>query len=221
MKSNCAGPSTRFWLGAACASWLAGSAQAQPVPPSATPTPAAISPASPSAPRRGEPVTLNFVNADIDAVARTMATITGRNVVVDPRVKGTITLITDRPLPPLTAFNQFTAQLRMQGLAVVEAAGLYKIVPEAEAKLQGGAVSAGVVVGGSNQIVTQIFRLQHESAGNLLPVLRPLITANNTIAANAGSNTLVITDYADNLRRLAASSPRWTCPTPATWKSFR
>ena len=204
MKSNCAGPSTRFWLGTACALWLAGSAQAQPVPPSSTPTPAAISPASPSAPRRGEPVTLKFVNADIDAVARTMATITGRNVVVDPRVKGTITLITDRPLPPLTAFNQFTAQLRMQGLAVVEAAGLYKIVPEAEAKLQGGVVSAGVVAGGSNQIVTQIFRLQHESAGNLLPVLRPLITANNTIAANAGTNTLVITDYADNLRRLAS-----------------
>ena len=137
MKPNCAGPSTRFWLGAACALWLAGSAQAQPVAPAA-----------------GEPVTLNFVNADIDAVARTMATLTGRNVVVDPRVKGIITLITDRPLPPLIAFNQFTAQLRMQGLTVVEAAGLYKIVPEAEAKLQGGAVSAGVVVGGSNQIVT-------------------------------------------------------------------
>ena len=204
MKSNCAGPSTRFWLGTACALWLAGSAQGQPLPPTSTPPPEAISPASPSAPRRGEPVTLNFVNADIDAVARTMATITGRNVVVDPRVKGTITLITDRPLPPLTAFNQFAAQLRLQGLAVVEAVGLYKIVPEAEAKLLGGVVSAGVVAGGSNQIVTQIFRLQHESAGNLLPVLRPLITANNTIAANAGTNTLVITDYADNLRRLAS-----------------
>ena len=167
MKSNCAGPSTHLWLVAACALWLAGFAQAQPVPPAPTPA-AAVSPASPATPRRGEPVTLNFVNADIDAVARTMATITGRNVVVDPRVKGTITLITDRPLPPLTAFNQFTAQLRLQGLAVVEAAGLYKIVPEAEAKLQGGAVSAGVVVGGSNQIVTQIFRLQHESASNML-----------------------------------------------------
>jgi general secretion pathway protein D len=204
MKSNCTGPSTRFWLGVACALWLAGSAQAQPMPTTPAPTPAATIPTSPTAPRRGEPVTLNFVNADIDAVARTMATITGRNVVVDPRVKGTITLLTDRPLPPLTAFNQFASQLRLQGLAVVEAAGLYKIVPEAEAKLQGGAVSAGPVVGGSNQIVTQIFRLQHESAGNLLPVLRPLISANNTIAANAGSNTLVITDYADNLRRLAS-----------------
>ena len=68
--------------------------------------------------RPGEPVTLNFANAEIEAVARTMATITGRNVVVDPRVKGVLTLITEKPVPPLAAFNQFAAQLRLQGLAV-------------------------------------------------------------------------------------------------------
>jgi general secretion pathway protein D len=154
-------------------------------------------------PRPGEPVTLNFVNAEIDAVARTMATITGRNVVVDPRVKGTLTLITENPVAPLIAFGQFAAQLRVQGFAVVDAAGLYKIVPEADAKMQGGTVSAGPVLGGSNQIVTQIVKLTHEAANNLLPVLRPLITPNNTINVDPGTNALVITDYADNLQRLA------------------
>jgi general secretion pathway protein D len=154
-------------------------------------------------PRRGEPVTLNFVNAEIDAVARTMATITGRNVVVDPRVKGTLTLITENPVAPLMAFGQFAAQLRVQGFAVVEAAGLYKIVPEADAKMQGGSVSAGPVLGTGNQIVTQIFKLTHEAANNLLPVLRPLITPNNTISVEPGNNALVITDYVDNLQRLA------------------
>ncbi len=154
-------------------------------------------------PRPGEPVTLNFVNAEIDAVARTMATITGRNVVVDPRVKGTLTLITENPVAPLTAFGQFAAQLRVQGFAVVDAAGLYKIVPEADAKMQGGSVSVGTALGASNQIVTQIFRLTHEAANSLLPVLRPLITPNNTISVNPGNNSLVITDYADNLQRLA------------------
>ncbi len=154
-------------------------------------------------PRPGEPVTLNFVNAEIDAVARTMATITGRNVVVDPRVKGTLTLITENPVAPLIAFGQFAAQLRVQGFAVVDAAGLYKIVPEADAKMQGGSVSAGAVVGSSNQIVTQIFKLTHEAANNLMPVLRPLITPNNTISVDPGNNALVITDYADNLQRLA------------------
>ncbi len=156
-------------------------------------------------PRRGEPVTLNFANADIEAVARTMAVVTGRDVVVDPRVKGTINLVTDRPIPPATAFNQFAAALRLQGFAVVEADGLYKIVPEADAKLQSNAVStsiSGNSGAASNQIVTQIFRLNYESPNNLVPVLRPLIPPNNTINVNPGNNSLVITDYADNMRRL-------------------
>lgn len=149
-----------------------------------------------------EPITLNFVNADIDAVARTMATIIGRNIVVDPRVKGTITLSTDRPVPPEAAFNQFVATLRLSGFTVVDAGGLLKVVPEAEAKLQGGAVTVDGSVAGS-QIVTQIFRLNFENAANLVPILRPLISPNNTINVNPGNNSLVITDYADNLRRLA------------------
>ncbi|HET8746067.1 MAG TPA: type II secretion system secretin GspD [Ramlibacter sp.] len=152
--------------------------------------------------RANEPVTLNFVNADIEAVARTMAAITGRNIVVDPRVKGTMTLSTERPVPPQAAFNQFVATLRLSGFTVVESGGLLKVVPEAEAKLQGGQV---IVDGGiaGNQIVTQIFRLNYESAGNLVPILRPLISPNNTINVNPGNNSLVITDYADNLQRLA------------------
>ncbi|MBH2019242.1 MAG: type II secretion system secretin GspD [Burkholderiales bacterium] len=151
--------------------------------------------------RRGEAITLNFVNANIDAVARTMATLTGRNVVVDPRVKGTITLTTEHAVSPAVAYSQFLAILRLQGFTVVNAAGLDKIVPEADAKLQGGAVSTNVPVGGG-QIATTIFKLSFENANNLLPILRPLISPNNTINVNPGNNSLVITDYADNLNRL-------------------
>ena len=86
--------------------------------------------------RRQEPVVLNFVGAEIEAVARTLSTITGRNVVLDPRVKGTVNLSTDKPVPPATALNQFAAALRLQGFALVDTGGLYKIVPEADAKLQ-------------------------------------------------------------------------------------
>ena len=157
--------------------------------------------------RPGEPVTLNFMGADIEAVARTMATITGRNVVVDPRVKGQLNLVTERAVRPAAAFEQFLAALRLQGFTVVEAAGLYKVVPEADAKLQAGSVRvsrAGASSGpAGGQIVTQIFKLNYESAGNLVPVLRPLISPNNTINISPGSNALVITDYADNLQRLA------------------
>ncbi len=155
-----------------------------------------------------EPVTLNFSNAEIEAVARTMASITGYNVVVDPRVKGTLTLVTEKPVSRSVAMNQFLAVLRLQGFTMVESAGLYKVVPEADAKLQSGAVAlidAGVGVSGSsaNQIVTQIFKLNFESANSRMPILRPLISPNNTINVNPGNNSLVITDYADNLRRLA------------------
>jgi len=161
---------------------------------------------TPAALKPGEPVTLNFNNAEIEAVARAMAGITGANVVVDPRVKGTITLVTERPVKPAVAMSQFLTALRLQGFTMVESAGLYKVVPEAEAKLQSGSVilSDGLQGGPSgNQITTQIFRLNFESANNLVPILRPLISPNNTINVNPGNNSLVITDYADNLRRMA------------------
>ena len=159
-----------------------------------------------SKPAATQPITLNFVNADIEAVARTLATLSNRNVVVDPRVKGTINLSTEQPVPPQEAWLQFLSALRLQGYAMVETQGLYKVVPEADAKLQGGSVqqvdSAGVG-GGGGQIVTHIFKLNFEQANNLLPVLRPLISPNNTINVNPGNNSLVITDYADNLQRMA------------------
>lgn len=156
--------------------------------------------------RPGSAVTLNFSNAEIDAVARTIAVITGRNVVVDPRVKGTMTLVTSSPVTPTQALRQFTTQLRIQGFALIEKAGLYLVLPEAEAKLQSAAVSAVSATAmptASGQIMTQIFSLNHETANNLVPVLRPLISPNNTINVNPGNNSLIITDYADNLQRIA------------------
>ncbi len=153
-----------------------------------------------------EPITLNFVNADIESVARTLATLANRNLVVDPRVKGTITLSTELPVSPNEAWSQFLAALRLQGFAMVETKGLYKIVPEADAKLQGGQVQemqSGNGGASSGQIVTHIFKLNFEQANNLVPVLRPLISPNNTINVNPGNNSLVITDYADNLQRMA------------------
>ncbi len=149
-----------------------------------------------------EPITLNFVNAEIDAIARTLASLSGHNVVVDPRVKGTMSLASQVAVPPAQALHLFATQLRMQGFALVESAGLYTVLPEAEAKLQSGTVSAGNAPASSGQIVTQIFRLNHENANNLVPVLRPLISPNNTINVNPGTNALVITDYGDNLQRL-------------------
>lgn len=158
-----------------------------------------------AAPARKESasVTLNFVNAEIEGVARAMAAIIDRQIMVDPRVKGTITLYSEQPLTPREAYLNFLSALRGQGFALVEVAGLLKVVPEAEAKLQTGTVEVGNAVRRSgDQVLTQIFKLQFENANSLVTVLRPLISPNNTINANPATNTLVITDYADNLRRI-------------------
>jgi len=156
-----------------------------------------------------ELITLNFVNADIEAVARTLSTLSGRNLVVDPRVKGTISLSAEKPVTASAAWNQFLSALRLQSFSVIESSGLYKIVPEAEAKLQGGVStvvpSSSLSNSGapsSGQVMTQIFNIQHENANNLVTVLRPLISPNNTINVSPGTNSLVVTDYTENLQRI-------------------
>jgi general secretion pathway protein D len=149
------------------------------------------------------PVTLNFVNAEIESVSRAIGTMLDRQIVVDPRVKGQITVTSEKAQPPQEAWRSYLAALRGMGFTVVENAGLLKVVPEAEAKLQAGTVQIGAPTLRGDQILTQIFRLNHENPNNLVAVLRPLISANNTINANPANGTLIITDYADNLQRLA------------------
>ncbi|MBC7499022.1 MAG: type II secretion system secretin GspD [Herminiimonas sp.] len=143
---------------------------------------------------------LNFVGADIESVIKAIGHYTGTTFIIDPRVKGTINLVSEKALTKQQAFQLLTSTLRLQGYTVVSGGGFTKVVPEADAKLQAGPTQPGSVRG--DQIATQIFRLNYESAANLVTVLRPLISPNNTINANPGNNTLVITDYADNLRRL-------------------
>jgi len=152
--------------------------------------------------RSGSQVTLNFVNADIEAVSRAMGAMLDRQFIVDPRVRGNITVYSEIPLTVREAYLNYLAALRGLGFTVVENAGLLKVVPEADAKLQTGTVSIGPTQQRGDQVITQIFRLNHENPNNLVAVLRPLISPNNTINANPGSSTLVITDYADNLTRL-------------------
>jgi general secretion pathway protein D len=150
-------------------------------------------------------VTLNFVNADIDQVAKAIGQATGQTIIVDPRVKGQLNLVADQPMADEKAIKTLEAALRMQGFALLQDHGVMKVVPETDAKLQGVPTYVGnnPVVSG-DQVITQVFQLRHESANNLLGVLRPLVSPNNAIAAYPGNNTLVVTDYADNVKRIAA-----------------
>jgi general secretion pathway protein D len=186
---------------------LLGTALAQPLDPvlrepSNGPS-SAQKPARGPAVKASTPVTLNFVNADIEAVTRAMGVMLDRQIVIDPRVKGVITVYSEQPVSPRNAYLNYLAALRGLGFTVVENAGLLKVVPEPDAKLQTGAVAIEPTTVRGDQMLTQIYRLNHENANNLVAVLRPLISPNNTINANPGNNTLIITDYADNLQRIA------------------
>ncbi|PPK41066.1 general secretion pathway protein D [Trinickia symbiotica] len=149
-------------------------------------------------------VTLNFVNAEIDQVAKAIGAATGKTIIVDPRVKGQLNLLSENAVPEDQAVKTLQSALRMQGFALVEDNGVLKVVPEADAKRQGVPTYAGnTPTARGDQVVTQVFVLKNKSANNLLPVLRPLISPNNTVAAYPDNNTIVVTDYADNVRRIA------------------
>lgn len=180
-------------------------------------------------------VSLNFVDTDIPAVLRALSLFTKRNFLVDPRVKGKLTLVSDRPVDSGQALSMLTGALRLQGFAIVEVDGVTRVVPEADAKLQGsavvgdprpapaagGAAKAPVSVaafarggsGNSGEMLTRVFPLKYENAANLVPVLRPMVPPNNPINAYPGNNTLVVTDYADNLDRIAAVIARIDVPS--------
>ena len=154
----------------------------------------------------GEPdtVTINFVNADIEGVVKAVSEITGKNFVLDPRVKGAVNIVSAKPVSRALVYDVFLSALRVQGYAAIEDRGIVRIVPEIDAKLypsptRGPQDSAHA---GGDRIQTQVFTLKYESAAQLVPILRPLIAPSNPITAYPASNSLVITDYAGNLLRI-------------------
>lgn len=155
-----------------------------------------------SAPVNAEdPVSLNFVDADIDSVVRAIGKVTGRNFVVDPRVKGTVNIVSNKPVSAELTYDILLSALRVQGFAAVDSNGVTLIIPEADAKLHYSGPGKGIS-GRGDRIVTEVIVVEYEAAPQLVPILRPLISPNNNIAAYAASNTLVITDYAENVRKI-------------------
>lgn len=153
---------------------------------------------------QGNDITLNFVDAELDGVVAALARFTGQNFIVDPRVKGQLTLVSEVPVDARTAYEMLLSALRMQGFAVLRNGKVSRVVPEAEARQQGGAVrAAGAGASGSGELETRVFTLRYENATALVPVLRPMISPNNPINAYPSNNTLVVTDYGDNLDRIA------------------
>lgn len=148
-------------------------------------------------------VTLNLKDADINALITTVSEVTGKNFIVDPRVKGKVTVISATPMDADSVYETFLAVLETQGFAAVAAGETIKIVPETNVRQEGGGFvgnTPGAVLG---DIVTQVFSLQNVSATQLVPILRPLVPQWGLLAAYGSANMLIISDRAGNVARIA------------------
>jgi general secretion pathway protein D len=180
---------------------------AAPAPPVTAPVqpaaPAAVKPpAAPAVPSRSGEVLLNFQAADLQAVVKAISQMTGRNLLIDPRVRGQFTIVSARPMPVAAAYQVFLSALKAQGFTAVEGpGGVVRIIPVAEAKAA-APVSELAEPRGGEQIVTQVVIGQHVAVAQLQNVLRPLMSPTSQLSAYDPANALVITDYADNVRRL-------------------
>ncbi len=147
--------------------------------------------------------TLNVRDADIRAFIQDAARITGRTFVIDGRVNGKVSVVTDRPLSRSEYFEIFLATLRSNGLVAVPGPnGSYRIQPIDGAASQPGRI--GSARAAQNQFVTEIIRLRHIDAVAAVETLRPLVSPQGSLTANRNANSLVVADFADNIRRIRA-----------------
>lgn len=147
-------------------------------------------------------VVLNFENADIQSVIKAISKLSGKNFVVDPRVKGTVNIVSEKPISKSESYKVLESALRMQGFATVEADGVIKVLPETDARTYGMRTDSMGKNNPGDQLITKIFTIDNGSATQLANTLRPMISPNNTISVYTNSNALVVTDYASNMTRI-------------------
>ena len=147
-------------------------------------------------------ITLNLKDADIRALISTVSKFTGKNFIIDPRVKAKVTVISANTLSPEEVYEVFLSVLQVHGYAAVPTGAVIKIVPEVNAKQGPLPLSSNKGSYANDELITKIIRLDHVPASQLVPILRPLVPQQGHLAAYNPTNTLIITDHAGNIRRL-------------------
>lgn len=145
-------------------------------------------------------IILNFENADIQTVIKAISKLSGKNFVIDPRVKGTVNIVSEKPISKSESYKVLESALRMQGFATVEADGVIKVLPETDAKTYGMKTDAN---GGGDQLITRVFTIDSGSATQISNAIRPMVSPNNSVSVYPNSNAIVVTDYASNMNRIA------------------
>jgi general secretion pathway protein D len=148
-----------------------------------------------------EEVTLNFSDADLVAVINSVSQITGKNFIIDPRVKGKVTVVSSKPLNETEVYNVFLSILQVHGFATVPTENAIKIIPDATAK-QSAAPFTSASRNPGDQLITRVLTIDHINAAQLVPILRPLVAQQGHLAAYPATNVLIISDRASNIQRI-------------------
>ena len=147
-------------------------------------------------------ITLNLKDADIRALISTVSKFTGKNFIIDPRIKAKVTVVSANTMSPDEVYEVFLSVLQVHGFAAVPTGSVIKIIPEVNAKQGTVPFTVGKHSASGDSLITKVIRMDHVPAAQLVPILRPLVPQQGHLAAYAPTNSLIITDHAGNIKRL-------------------
>jgi len=147
-------------------------------------------------------VTPNFKDADIVQVSEAVSAATGKNFIIDPRVRSSVTMLSSTPMSPAAFYEAFLAILEVHGYVAVPAGNVVKIIPDANARQVPSIDLPDHVSATSDEIVTQVIDVKSVNAAQLVPILRPMIPQYGHLAAYPAGNLLIISDRAGNVNRM-------------------
>lgn len=149
-------------------------------------------------------VQLNFQDVELRKMVKVISSITGKTIVVDPRVKGRATIYSAKPVESGEVFSIFQSVLEVHGYTIINTGSAYKVVPAQTAKGSSVALSSGKEVpsDGAGKMVTHTVTLEHSSGREAVDAIKPLISPQGAVSVHASTNLLIITDYQSNIQRL-------------------
>jgi general secretion pathway protein D len=149
-----------------------------------------------------ERITPNFKDADITQIIEAVGTATGKNFIIDPRVRAQVTMLSSTPMSPDQFYQAFLAILQVHGFVAIPAGNVIKIVPDANMRQYAADDLPDRISSTSDEMVTQVLAVKNVSAAQLVPVLRPLMPQNAQLSAVTGANILILSDRASNVNRM-------------------
>ena len=155
-----------------------------------------------STPAFARSITLNLKDADINTLISTVAEVTGKNFIVDPRVKGKVNIISNRPMEQEETYRVFLSILQVHGYSAVPSGKVIKIIPDITAKQSSIPVQKPSDGSSLDEFITQVIPIQNVAAAQLVPILRPLVPQQSHLAAYPPTNVLIVSDRAGNINRM-------------------